>query len=584
MQNQDFSYLYTEAERARFDWCRREQENWNYRPLISVVVPVYKTPVRLLNEMIGSVVRQSYPQWELCIANASPEDRQLCEALAAWQREDGRIHVQELVENGGISANTNACFAMVQGEYTAMLDHDDMLTENALAEVVWLLQKQPETDFLYSDQDMLEEDSSKRFNPLYKPQWSKDCMYSGNYITHFSVLRTSLIREIGGWDPSTDGAQDWDLFLKAAEHTDRIVGIPRILYHWRMASTSTASSMATKTYALEAQLRAVRGHLHRMGEMQADVEFYSQDIFKIQVKWNRTHDRDISVIFLDEDETGDLASQIAMVRVMLQLREREIVVVSRSRQRLDSLKGKEALVGERCRGLCVPFVNWAEGYQAGAAALRCVQEVAEGTDMDSRHGVAAGELLLFVTDGLTALRRKSLLELADWALYDQVAIAAPKYEEENRVIREMGLALTTDGPVSMFEGCFTDGTTDCGKNYWYRDVTAVDYHCFAIRRELFEQVGGFFPGEERLFEEKPVPGAERMLDFCLRLRALGYRHMVSPYVPVHLDTAGRKMMMCDQIKAHVPEKVWRVFCEKYGIGKYDSYYRKVVDKKEKENE
>ena len=210
LQNQDFSYLYTEEERARFDWCRREQGSWNYRPLISIVVPVYKTPARLLNEMIGSVVRQSYPQWELCIANASPEDGKLCEALAAWQREDGRIHVRELAENGGISANTNACFAMVQGEYTAMLDHDDMLTENALAEVVWLLQKQPETDFLYSDQDMLEEDSSKRFNPLYKPQWSKDCMYSGNYITHFSVLRTSLIQKIGGWDPSTDGAQDWE--------------------------------------------------------------------------------------------------------------------------------------------------------------------------------------------------------------------------------------------------------------------------------------------------------------------------------------------------------------------------------------
>lgn len=568
MQNQDFSYLYTEAERARFDWCRREQENWNYRPLISVVVPVYKTPVRLLNEMIGSVVRQSYPQWELCIANASPEDRQLCEALAAWQREDGRIHVQELVENGGISANTNACFAMVQGEYTAMLDHDDMLTENALAEVVWLLQKQPETDFLYSDQDMLEEDSSKRFNPLYKPQWSKDCMYSGNYITHFSVLRTSLIREIGGWDPSTDGAQDWDLFLKAAEHTDRIVGIPRILYHWRMASTSTASSMATKTYALEAQLRAIRGHLHRAGEPQADVEFYSQDIFKIQVKWNRTHDRDISVIFLDEDETGDLASQIALVRVMLQLREREIVVVSRSKERLDGLKGKEALVGESCRGLRVFFANWAEGYQAGVEALGCAL-----ADIES-------ELLLFMTDGLTALRRKSLLELADWALYDQVAIAAPKYEEENRVIREMGLALTTDDPVSMFEGCFTDGTTDCGKNYWYRDVTAVDYHCFAIRRELFGQVGGFFQREEPTFE---ISASDLwMFDFCLRLRALGYRHMVSPYAPMRLNTGGRKTMMCDQIKEHVPEKAWRVFCEKYGIGKYDSYYRKVVDKKEKE--
>ena len=568
MQNQDFSYLYTEEERARFDWCRREQESWNYRPLISIVVPVYKTPVRLLDEMIGSVVRQSYPQWELCIANASPEDRKLAEALAAWQKADGRIHVQELTENGGISANTNACFSMVQGEYTAMLDHDDMLTENALAEVVCLLQEQPETDFIYSDQDMLEEDSSKRFNPLYKPQWSKDCMYSGNYITHFSVLRTSLIREIGGWDPSTDGAQDWDLFLKAAEHTDRIMGIPRILYHWRMASTSTASSMATKTYALEAQLRAIRGHLHRVGEPQADVEFYSRDIFKIQVKWNRMHDRDISVVFLDEDETEDLASQIAMVRVMLQLREKEIVVVSRSQERLDGLKEKESLVGERCRGLCVAFANWAEGYQAGAEALGCAQTVTTGTDMD-----AASELLLFLTDGLTALRRKSLLELADWALYDQVAIAAPKYEEENRVIREMGLALTTDGPVSMFEGCFTDGTTDCGKNYWYRDVTAVDYHCFAIRRELFDQVGGFLPKEDG--------GSDlQMLDFCLRLRALGYRHMVSPYAPMHLNTDGRKTMMCDQIRAHVSEQAWKVFSEKYGIGAQDLYYRKVDGKKE----
>ena len=107
MQNQDFSYLYTEEERARFDWCRREQGGWNYRPLFSIVVPVYKTPVRLLDEMIGSVVRQSYPQWELCIANASPEDEKLCEALEVWQQKDSRIRVKELSENGGISANTN---------------------------------------------------------------------------------------------------------------------------------------------------------------------------------------------------------------------------------------------------------------------------------------------------------------------------------------------------------------------------------------------------------------------------------------------------------------------------------------------
>ena len=321
MQITDFSDLYTEEERARFAACRELAPGLAYRPLISIVVPVYRTPVRLLNEMISSVVRQSYPEWELCIGNASGDDRELCRALEEWQRQDARIRVCTLAENKGISGNTNACFQMARGEYTAMLDHDDLLTESALCEVALCLQgKEGERpDFLYSDQDMVDEGTKKRFNPLYKPGWSKDMMYSGNYITHFSVLRTSLIREIGGWDATTDGAQDWDLFLKAAEHTDRIVGIPRILYHWRMASTSTASSMETKGYALDAQLRAVEGHLRRMGEPQARVHFYNRDIFKLQVVWNRRHEGDISVVIFDEGKRGSLWLLASLVRAALRL-------------------------------------------------------------------------------------------------------------------------------------------------------------------------------------------------------------------------------------------------------------------------
>ena len=143
MEKKDFTYLYSDEEKERFAWCRQMADKLSYCPLISIVVPVYHTPVRLLDEMITSVAAQSYGKWELCIANASPEDEALSAALAAWQEKDARIHVKDLAENGGISANTNECFAMVQGEYTAMLDHDDLMTENDLFEVVWCLQEHP---------------------------------------------------------------------------------------------------------------------------------------------------------------------------------------------------------------------------------------------------------------------------------------------------------------------------------------------------------------------------------------------------------------------------------------------------------
>ena len=541
MEKVAFQNLYTEEEKLRFAQCRALEPGLIYRPLFSIVVPVYHTPVRLLNEMIASVVCQSYPDWELCITNAGSEDERLVCALEYWMGQDKRIRVQHLPVNGGISSNTNACLEMAQGEYIAMLDHDDLLTENALCEVALCLQEDPSLDFLYSDQDMIDEESTKRFNPLYKPAWSKDMMYSGNYITHFSVLRTSLIREIGGWDAATDGAQDWDIFLRAAEHTDKIRGIPRILYHWRMASTSTASSMDTKRYALEAQLRTIRRHLWRMGERQAEVCFYNQDIFKIQIHWNRKHDRDISVILFDEEQRGDLRRTVSLIRVALRLREREMIVLSDNKDRLEVLKESGAtciLLPERRR--------WEEGYNAGAA-------------------LASGEILLFLTDRTLPVTRDTLFELADWALYDKVAVAAPKIMGEGKHIKEMGIALELDGPVSMFRGCFADGTTKCGKNYWYRDVCAVDYGCFAVKRSTHGQVGGF--------REKT---ALSMVEYCLKLIKNGYRHLVSPYAEVHF--LGEGSTMCDRLKGEIDRKDWRDFVLAWGLPAEDPYYRRDISK------
>ena len=145
-----------------------------------------------------------------------------------------------------------------KGEFIAMLDHDDLLDPDALYETVRALNNDKSLDFIYSDSDLTDSDTMRFYNPLYKPDWSLHTMYSANYITHFSVIRTSIIKKAGGWNPAMDGAQDWDLFLRVSEITDKIYHIPQILYHWRVAESSTARDIGTKPYALDAQIRAIQ--------------------------------------------------------------------------------------------------------------------------------------------------------------------------------------------------------------------------------------------------------------------------------------------------------------------------------------
>ena len=178
---------------------------------------------------------------------------------------DFRVKYRLLPENLGISGNSNAALAMAEGDFVVMLDHDDVLAEDALSCVASAIRRRPDLDFLYSDSDLTDPDHLYCYNPLYKPGWSLEMLYSANYITHLSVLRTAFLKNLGGWRSAYDGAQDWDLFLRAGEQTDRIERIPRILYHWRAAVGSTARNVEEKPYARRAQLKAVQDHLDRMG-------------------------------------------------------------------------------------------------------------------------------------------------------------------------------------------------------------------------------------------------------------------------------------------------------------------------------
>lgn len=271
-------------------------------PLFSILVPLYRTNREHLLDLLTSVQHQSYADWELCLADGSPEPilpgggseaagtakmaemtgtagtsdpveaadpieaaKDPIEGKIAQFLRDPRVKYRHLEQNLGISGNTNAALEMARGTYAVMADHDDLLSPDALLIAAEQLACRPETDFLYSDSDLTDHDHLYNYNPLYKPGWSPEMLYSANYITHLSIVRTDLLRRLGGFRAAYDGAQDWDLFLRIGEETDRIRHIPEILYHWRAAAGSTASSVEEKPYARAAQLKSVQDHLDRLG-------------------------------------------------------------------------------------------------------------------------------------------------------------------------------------------------------------------------------------------------------------------------------------------------------------------------------
>ncbi len=241
-----------------------------YQPRFSIILPVYNPPPAVLQAALDSVFRQTYPHWELCIANGG-DDPSIRSDLATLSAADSRLKLVHLRQNGGISANSNAALALATGEFIVLLDHDDTLAPNLLFEVASILQSQPDCDILYFDEDKLSADGDLRSNPWLKPSWSPDLMLSVNLLIH-AVFRRALVEVVGRFDPAVDGAQDWDLALRCSERARRIVHLPYVLYHWRQIPGSTALDPAAKPWAFAAQRRALRNHLDRTGHAHATVE------------------------------------------------------------------------------------------------------------------------------------------------------------------------------------------------------------------------------------------------------------------------------------------------------------------------
>ena len=255
-----------------------EQKAYRFlvEPCISIVVPAYETKTEFLEQLLTSLEEQSYDNWELCIADASSSDvveKVIKERINRYGQESRRYHIQykRLNRNGGISENTNEGLKLVTGSYVGFMDHDDVLEKNALYEVVKCMNRFPEADVIYSDEDKVSYDLKRYTQPHFKPDFNLELLRDNNYIGHFLVVSKTILKRVGGFRKEFDGSQDYDFILRCVEQAKQVKHIPKILYHWRMHSASTAGDSDSKSYTFDAGQRALEEHFKRLG-IKAQVE------------------------------------------------------------------------------------------------------------------------------------------------------------------------------------------------------------------------------------------------------------------------------------------------------------------------
>ncbi len=280
----------------------QRRKKWEYAPLVSIVVPTYETDEGFLRQLLDSVLGQTYANLELCLADGSQTDQ--VERVAGTYQ-DSRIVYKRLLKNGGISENTNCGFAMAKGQYLALLDHDDLLTSNALYEMVKALNETaPRPDMLYSDEDKMVGESRVYCDPSFKPDYNEELLRRNNYICHFLVFSREILEKAGGLDSAYDGAQDHEFVLRCRRHGASFCHVPKILYHWRVHPASTAYDPGSKLYAYENGKRAIRDYLKSQG-VEAKVEL-TKDLGVYQVSYVRNRRMRVAILAEDAQDASIL--------------------------------------------------------------------------------------------------------------------------------------------------------------------------------------------------------------------------------------------------------------------------------------
>ncbi len=482
-------------------------------PKISIVTAVYNTKREHLIEIIESVLNQSYLNWELCIVDGGSEKNYIKEILDYYSKKDDRIKVKYLPQNKGIASNFNEALRLASGEYITFLDHDDLLAPFALYEIVKVINSHPDVDFIYSDEDQITEDSIKRINPIFKPDWSPDTLRSYNYITHLMVIKKALLDEVGWFREGYDGAQDYDLALRCTEKAKRIVHIPKILYHWRAHSQSTAFSWEAKLYAHEAGKKALEDHLKRLG-IDGFVE--DLDIFCYNVRYKLNFKPFVSIIIPTKDKVELLQKCIESILNKSTYENYEIIILNnKSKEDITYRYFKEISSNTRIKIVDADYdFNWSK---------LCNHGISE----------AKGDVFIFLNNDTVVITPDWIERLSEKALQDWVGAVGCLLLYEDNTIQHAGVIVGLMRWAEHYykKSFLINSYSPFVSPLVCRNVLAVTGACMAVSRKTIEKIGYF---DERF----TVGGGD--VEFCIRAYENGLYNVYDPSVKLyHLESKTR---------------------------------------------
>jgi GT2 family glycosyltransferase len=523
---------------------KRQLTNYNQKPLFSIIMPVYNPRIDLFTKAIDSVIGQIYEHWELCIADDKSSDPEVRETLEKYCQADERIKVVYREDNGHISRASNSALELAVGEYAVLMDHDDILREDALYQLAKAINLKDGADLIYTDEDKIDE-WGIHSEPHFKPDWCPDNLLSRNYLGHVCAFKTAQLRDVGGWRVGFEGSQDYDLVLRYTEIYNKVIHIPEVLYHWRVHSESAALSEAVKPYAYRAAQSALYEAMARRG-MEATVDFLdSFRGYSIRFGLNNKNAK-VSIIIPSRNKADMLRKCLRSIDKKSTYRNFEIIVIDNNSDEKEFF----TLIKQYTKQSKIPF--------------KCVQDkevfnFSRLINLGRKN--ASGEFILLLNNDTEVISPDWLEAMMEHAQRKEIGVVGAKLLYDNDTIQHAGVIVGLGGAAGhVLVGEDRDGPGYFNYVNMLNTYSAVTGACFMVRKSVFDEVGGFDESFGTEYND---------VDFCLKIREAGYYNLYVPHCELyHFESMsrGHPHSTSESYKKHVKEvnmfrKKWKTYIE-----------------------
>lgn len=520
-----------------------EQRNTKFKinPKISIIIPMYNTPINFFEELVNNLIDQTYTNWELCLADGSPEKNEKLEKI---YKKDERIKYKFIGENKGIAGNTNEALSLVTGDFVALLDHDDLLPIFSLYEIVKCINENPNVEFIYTDEDKFEKLGGKRYDPYFKSDFAPDTLRANNFICHFSVFKKELMDKLGGFRSKYDGAQDYDILLRMSEETNNIIHIPKILYHWRVHSLSTAKSGGTaKPYAYEAGIKAIQDHIDRIG-LKGTVES-GNTLGTYKVNYEIQGNPKVSIVIPNKDYVKTLKVCINSIKKLTTYENYEIIIVENNSEENETFEYYKKIDGkDKIKVVYFPEkeFNYSKIINFGVKN-------------------STGDYIVQLNNDTELLTPNWLQEMLGFAQRDDVGAVGAELFYPDNTIQHAGIIIGIGGVAGhVFKNLPKGIHGYFSKDAMIQNLSAVTAACIMTPKSIYDEVG---------YMDEKFKVAFNDVDFCLKIRQTGKLIVYNPYVQfTHYESKSRGF-------EDTPEKKKRFQSE---VDRFHDKWQSVLDK------